>query len=244
MKDLRELSQAVVDSERHSMHKSSDLHSLHSDALPLHPVRSRSTFLGSLVLSGVLVPLVYFGVQLVTSRGYPGYSFVANTASELGSDRSPWADAFNITVMALGVVIAVFGASAAAGLRALRTQWWRIVPLVIAVLTMSVQTFWAAYFPLPDPRHGGHPVFVVGMILLVPSMLLALWNDMGVVGRGYFIFTLVHVGVMILIFTGRILPEAFVDAAGLKQRLFTLALFPPFGVAAVVIWRRLQGGKA
>ncbi len=206
-------------------------------------MRSKKRFLAYAVLTGVLVPLVYFGVQGVTSLGYPGYSFVANTASELGSDRSPWARGFNITVMVLGVVIAMFGASAAMGLRSLGTQWWRVVPLVIAVLTISVQTFWAAYFPLPDPRHGGHPVFIVGMMLLLPSMLLALWNHMGVAARGYFFFTHVHVAVMILIFSGVLFSDAFVDAAGLKQRLFTLALFPPFAVAGVVMWRRLCAGK-
>lgn len=205
---------------------------------PIHPL------LRAAVLLGVLVPVLYFGVQIAVAPWYPGHSYVHNVASHLGSDLSPKADVFNRTVQALGVVIAATALAFGAGLRSAGAAWWRIVPLCIAMLTIAVQTFWAAYYPMPDPRHGGHPAFIAGMLLFPPAMFAAMWPYAGRLGRAYFIFTLIHLAVMVPIMSGIVLRETLADAQGVKQRLFTVALFMPFAVGAVILSRRLKRAGA
>ena len=38
--------------------------------------------------AGIAVPVLYYGVQLLAAPFYPGYSFITNVASDLGSPTS------------------------------------------------------------------------------------------------------------------------------------------------------------
>src|SRR4051794_40433179 len=60
---------------------------------------------------GLLVPVLYFGMQLAAAPFYPGYSFISNVASELGSDKAQYASIFNIGIMATGAcaILAAIG---------------------------------------------------------------------------------------------------------------------------------------
>jgi hypothetical protein len=53
---------------------------------------------------GIAIPFLYFGLQLIAAPFYPGYSFVRNVASELGSDLARYPTPFNIGIMILGIL--------------------------------------------------------------------------------------------------------------------------------------------
>lgn len=45
--------------------------------------------------AGIAVPILYFGIQVLAARFYPGYGFTNQDASALGSNGSSFPDIFN-----------------------------------------------------------------------------------------------------------------------------------------------------
>lgn len=186
---------------------------------------------------GVLVPVLYFGMQLTAAPFYPGYSFVSNVASELGSDKAQYSSIFNMGIMATGTC----AISAAVGFALLLHKLGRtaIGILLPAALTLiGIQSIWAGYFPMPDPRHGGHPLFIIRMITMPFLVSIALWREASKALRIYLVLSMLLLLCMVPIMTGLIHTDREA-LKGLHQRLLTLAIFPPIGVAAVVLSRRL-----
>jgi hypothetical membrane protein len=188
---------------------------------------------------GMAVPFLYFGIQLLTAPFYPGYSFVSNVASELGSDLSPHRTLFNAGLMLLGLVtlLAAVGFWRALQRLGARPLLAGLTGLVVAV--NGVQTLWAGYFPMPDPRHGGHPLFILNMILIPFLVTGVLWKQSGALLRAYLVATLLLITGMIPIMSGMTGLDTQ-TYRGLFQRLVTLAIFPPIGVGAYCLARRLQ----
>src|SRR5262249_42897217 len=58
----------------------------------MRPIRRGDGVTVALLRSGIAVPLLYYGVQLVAAPFFADFSVLSTTASELGSDRSshPW----------------------------------------------------------------------------------------------------------------------------------------------------------
>lgn len=187
---------------------------------------------------GVAVPFLYYGVQAAAAPYFPGFRFVSTTASELGSDLSNWPGLFNTGVFVLGGL----SLTAAAGfLRASRRFGTHpaLAGLAAAAVAMNgVQTVWAAAYPMPDPRHGGHPAFIVAMLLLPVLLTAAMWrHTRWPWWRGYYLATLLLLAAMVPVMSGL----AGLDThayRGLVQRVFTLAIFPPIGVSAYLLLRR------
>ncbi|MFY0533754.1 hypothetical protein [Nannocystis pusilla] len=48
-----------------------------------------------MLLGAVLLPILYFAVQLALAPTFPNYDFMTDAASLLGSDQSPHAAVFN-----------------------------------------------------------------------------------------------------------------------------------------------------
>jgi len=187
---------------------------------------------------GVLVPLVYYGIQAAAAPFFPDFSVNRVTASELGSDRSPVAWLFNWGIFAQGVltIIAAFGFFSA-------FRYFGVHPVLAgltsaALVLNGVQTLWAGWFPMPDPRHGGHPLFVVGMLTLPFLLAAAMWKaSTNRTVRAYFLLNLLGLAAVAPLMAG----ASGIDLSqyrGLLQRIFTLTIFPPIGVAALVLLRR------
>src|ERR1039458_10531164 len=51
---------------------------------------------------GIAVPFLYFGSQIVAALCYPGYSFLSQSASQLGSDLARYPAVFNIGAIVTG----------------------------------------------------------------------------------------------------------------------------------------------
>jgi hypothetical membrane protein len=188
---------------------------------------------------GIAVPLLYYGVQLVAAPFFPDFSVLGTTASELGSDRSahPW-------ILNAGAILT--GVAALVGsiglLRALRRLGAHPIVALVSLLVVAgtgLSSLWAGIFPLPDPRHGGHPSLLIAM-LAVPFVLgFALWR-LGVSKaiKAYLFATIVLLIVMLPIMM-RMIDIDMHTYAGLLQRIFALTVFVPIGVAAFELARRL-----
>lgn len=71
-------------------------------------LRSSSDHISLVALRmGVAVPVLYYGTQIVAAVFFPGYSFMSEAASLLGSDRSTRPLIFNAGVMATGIATLV-----------------------------------------------------------------------------------------------------------------------------------------
>ena len=188
---------------------------------------------------GVLVPFAYYGIQAAAAPYFPGFSFVGTTASELGSTLSRRPAVFNAGIMAMGAATLVASVGFFLGFRRLGVN--RVLTLLAsaAVAVNGVQTLWAGYFPLPDPRHGGHAPFKVAMILLPFLLAGALWRHASPPLKAYFVATLLLLAAMFPIMSGisGIDTHAY---RGLQQRVYTLTVFPPIGVAAYALRKRIR----
>ncbi|MFM9957888.1 MAG: DUF998 domain-containing protein [Phycisphaerales bacterium] len=201
----------------------------------------RAIALQALLACGVAVPAVYFGLQIAAAPFFPDYDWIRNTASDLGSTDLPHHRAFNVGVLTLAGVIAFATAGFWAALTRTGTRAWLAALVTIALLGMSVQTAWAGWFPAPDPRHGGHPAFVIAMLATPTLLTLAMWRRSGRALRTYFALSLLVLAAMVPIMSG-LIPFDRGASAGLLQRILTATIFIPIGVAAAKLMqtRRLQ----
>ena len=67
--------------------------------------------------AGVSVPVIYYGGQLVAAPVYAGYSFLAQVASELGSDSSSLPAVFNTSAFLTAAAMALAAWGYIEGLR-------------------------------------------------------------------------------------------------------------------------------
>jgi hypothetical membrane protein len=188
---------------------------------------------------GIAVPLLYYGVQLVSAPFFPDFSFLGTTASELGSDRSvrPWIFNAGAILTGIGALVGSIGL-----LRALRRLGAHsIVPWLtfLAVGGTGLSALWAGIFPMPDPRHGGHPSMLIAMLAVPFVLSFALWR-LGVsrAMNAYFVATIGLLLVMIPIMM-RAIDLDMHTHGGLLQRIFGLTEFLPISVAACQLARRM-----
>jgi glucans biosynthesis protein C len=123
-----------------------------------------------LLFGAVLVPLLYFGIQLALAPFHPGYDFRTDVASLLGARGAPGATFFNLAA-ALSGVAAIAGALGLwRSLAAAAPLWVRLL-LALAIVGLGFGNIWAGVYPLPDPRHSANPFapafFVMPLLLCV-----------------------------------------------------------------------------
>jgi hypothetical protein len=189
---------------------------------------------------GIAVPFIYYGTQIVAAPFFTDYSFVRQPASLLGSDHSTHPAVFNAGVMATGAAtfIAAFGFFIA--LRRIGANLFLNGLTFVALLGNAISSLWAGYYPMPDPRHGGHPAFLVPMLLLPFLLLVTLWKGRnGRTLKAYLIATIALLIAMVPIISGNtsIDNRAY---GGMIQRIFALTVFPPIAVCAYHLARRIQ----
>ncbi len=184
---------------------------------------------------GVAVPLLYFGVQIAAAPFYPGYSFLSQVASELGSDRSTFPALFNAGAITTGVAALLASPGFLRALRRLGT-----VPVLAWLTSMSLAStglagIWAGSFPLPDPRHNPG-LLGIGVFLLPLLFAAALWKR-GEPMKSYLLVNAVLFIVLIPIMSGM----AGLDTRGyqgLLQRIGATVFYLPIGVVAWFLFRR------
>jgi len=189
---------------------------------------------------GVAVPFLYYGIQVAAAPFFPGFSVVGNTASELGSNLSQHPSLFNSGIFVQGAVTIIVAVGFLVALLRIGTHPVLAWITASAVALAGVGTLWAGIFPMPDPKHSGHPVFLIGTLLVPVALTVVLWKrSRSWLLKGYFIATLLLLLAMVPIMSG----ASGLDThayRGLTQRVFALTIFPPIGVASFVLVRRLR----
>jgi hypothetical membrane protein len=195
------------------------------------PLRSDQPMTQFLLKCGVAVPILYFGSQLVASAFFPGYSFVTQPASLLGSNLAVYPAIFNTGALLTGIswLLASFGFwQALTNLRVPQVLTWLIA---IGLGVSAISTIIAGTFPMPDPRHAawgiGAPAYILSPILLSA----ALWKHMTRGFKIYFLISLLALVGLILLRSG-VLNLKLSQMEGLFQRLFALTVFTPIAVSA------------
>jgi hypothetical membrane protein len=182
---------------------------------------------------GIAVPIMYFGLQLIAMPFYPGYSLLANAASDLGSPNSRLPIVFNLGAMISGLLTVL---SSYGFLRAF--QDLRIAPILawpasIAVALTGLSSVWAGTFPLPDPRHAANPM-AVGLFLMPFIMAAALWKPSSLNLKIYLVANMLVFGLLAAIMSGTI-PVNQGAYGGLLQRILALIAFVPIGIGAAFL---------
>ncbi len=182
----------------------------------------------TLLIGLVVLPVVYFGIQLLLAPAYPGYSLWRDPTSGLGSDRSPVALWFNAAAIAGGMAgIAgswgAYRAFEAAGGRARAL----ILPIVMAMVAAGF--LWAGIFPLPHPLHPMNPSTPAMLITPVLALIYAWWAP---ALRPLRVVLLVNLTffLAVLPFMIGLVPVDRGTVGGLLQRLLALPVFLPIGL--------------
>jgi hypothetical membrane protein len=189
------------------------------------------------------VPFLYFGTQLVAAPYFPDYSFVRQAASLLGSNLSTHPSIFNVGAIATGLAT-LFAAPgffvAFHRLGANRILAWITC---VALVGSGISSAWAGYFPLPDPRHSGHPALLIAMISLPFLFTATLWKERDAwLLKTYLVATIVLLVVMIPIMSGATGLDTH-SYSGLLQRIFALTVFPPIAVCAFFLAIRVNSSS-
>jgi hypothetical membrane protein len=185
---------------------------------------------------GILAPILYFGAQLVASRFYPGYDFLRQSASELGSDRSLRPEVLNSGAALTGIAVLLASYGILRALLLLRVHRVLAILTFVALLSAGVGALWAGLFPLPDPRHNSGPLgagaFVLPLLFAlslrrVRPLHIYLWTNV------------VLFAVMVPVMGGMTsLPlESF---RGALQRVAAAVIYMPIGIVSAVLLRHAR----
>ena len=187
---------------------------------------------------GIAVPIMYFGLQLLAMPFYPGYSLLANAASDLGSPDSSLPAVFNLGAIISGLLTVLSSYGFARAFQQLRITPILAWPASIAVALTGLSSVWAGTFPLPDPKHGANPM-VIGLFLMPFIMAAALWKPSSLNLRIYLLANIAAFGLLAAIMSGTI-PVDQGAYGGLLQRILALIAFVPIGVGAAFLLARVR----
>lgn len=180
---------------------------------------------------GALVPLVYFGVQFIAAPCYPDYSFLVNSASQLGSDRSTCPQWLNGGAILSGILGLLSTYGIGTRLQAAGANVWFAWACAACAASVAAAAIWAGLHPMPDPRHNPGAIGI-GMFIGPFALLAAFWKlrDARAM-RAYLWFTLAAFALLVPIMSG-ISPIDLQRYGGLLQRIAALVLYLPPAVTA------------
>jgi hypothetical membrane protein len=180
---------------------------------------------------GAFVPVLYFGTQLVAAQFYPGYSFVAQSASELGSPHSdhPWI--LNSGAIATGVATLIAATAFPAALRRFHTPKALIWITVLAMISMGAAAIWAGTFSLPDPRHNPRAIGI-GAFLLPVLFAADFFRAHGEKALKTYLFSNLALFVLMIPVMANVPELGLEPYRGALQRVAAAILYVPVGVIA------------
>lgn len=192
-----------------------------------------------LLISAILVPVLYFGIQLLLAPLTPGYDLRTQATSLLGADGAPYSAWFNGATILSGVAAIVGGLGIVCALGRESSIWVRAL-LALALIGLGFGNIWAGTFALPDPRHAANP-FAPAFFALPLLLCGAGWIAPRLRGlRLYLGLNLVLFAAMVPVMVG----VTMIDRAaygGLLQRILALAIMLPIGIIG---WHLLRDRDA
>jgi len=188
---------------------------------------------------GIAAPFLYFGSQIAAALFFPGYSFLSQSASQLGSDMARYPAVFNTGAILTGAATLIASLGFLRGLHRLgshRALTWLTAGGLAASALMHL---WAGAFPMPNPRHGQNP-FQIAAVMLPILIGAAVWKGVRAPARVYFVGTVLALAALMM----NLIPVNRQLYDGLFQRLLALTVFPPVGVASYVLRKHLADAGA
>lgn len=206
--------------------------------------RSGMSFNRILLLGAVAVPFLYYGTMLIASVLYPGYSHVTQYASELGSASAPYPAVFNIGAILGGIAGVLGGIGVFRTLRVLGRG--TVVPglVALAIIGQAIGFIFAGMFPMPDERHGGFGIGLLGMIgpLFAAIAMRHAPRDLRWVAPLLVLNTLLAIAMFaVMMGVGDLVTRGNV---GIVQRVNSLTNMPWVGLLGWVLLRWLKRGQA
>ena len=146
---------------------------------------------------GITVRLLYFGSQVAAALVFPGYSFLSQSASQLGSDLARYPAVFNIGAIATGLATLLASWGFLRGLTGVGRPRVLAWATATAIAVSAFMHLWAGVFPMPNPRHGQNPFQVAAVA--VPILIgAAVWGGAHAPLRVYFVVTILTLAVLML----------------------------------------------
>ncbi|MBK7594093.1 MAG: DUF998 domain-containing protein [Gemmatimonadetes bacterium] len=188
---------------------------------------------------GILIPIVYYGIQPIAILFARDYDIVRQVASELGMVTvSSRPAVYNIGRIVGSIPTWIAAVGFPFGLTRMGTRPLPTWLTTVGMICIAMSTVQAGIFPLPDPRHEG--VFLIGFPVWSLSLIAAARSlpDSG----AFRIYLTVNfaLSILMLVARGVVGEQFFSPIAGLFQRLFALVTVVPIGVAAWFLARRLK----
>lgn len=186
-----------------------------------------------LLAAAILVPVGYFGIQVLAAPWYPHYSVLANTASDLGSNLSMRPAVFNTGALLIGLLAIPGSAGLALSLPRLGVGRASTFALALCLASAGLSAVWAGLHPLPSPRHNPG-LLSIGMFA---APLIALWAGwrmppVRAMRIGLALNALAFVA-LVFVMSGK----AHINLSGIGggvQKLLALASFAPGAVIAAL----------
>jgi hypothetical membrane protein len=185
---------------------------------------------------GIVVPVCYFGIQLIAAPFFRGYSFVDQPASLLGSDLSTFPILFNLGAMLTGVIAVIASFGFAGALQQLKAHRLFVWLSFILLLSVGLGNLWAGIFPMPSPRHGTNP-FGIAFFLLPFLLPIVLWKFSSRPIKIYFLLNILFFGLLALS-KSRVITIDLFNHEGIFQRTLAFIAFVPIAVSAYALLQK------
>ena len=208
--------------------------------------------------AGAIVPLAYCSACVIAACFYPGFSFVSQPVSELGSlvaldQAHPWI--FNDGVIATAAAV-LFGAIGIVSTHH-RSGGHIVIAalLMLAMALVAMSTAIVGLVPWPDQRHGGPdpfggPGWLASAFLLTPVLLaIAMWKRSDGMLRACLAGGVLLIAVLTVVRSGVTGVEHGGPHEGLVQLLFAVAVYGQIGICSMWLldavprraWRTIAG---
>jgi hypothetical membrane protein len=180
-------------------------------------IKMEQVFLGM----GIAFWLIYLLNLIVLGAISPGYSHMRHQVSHLGTVDFPYHYIFNTVIILSGLLLIPTGMGFYYSVK--RIAGRKVLAFVIGILVgiSSIGCFFAGFYPLPDPRHGGYGIGTI-LFLAPPFLTWAFWKIRGtrfLILYQFISFILMIITFLILTGVGGLINGL---NAGLFQRLFIL----------------------
>ena len=191
----------------------------------------------ALLVAAVLVPIAYFGSQVLAAPYFPNFSVLTTSASDLGSNLSSRPNIFNAGLL-FTAVLAFFGSiGLVLTLPSFGANKLAASLLGLGLVSAGFASAWAGLHPLPDPQHGPGALGI-GMFT---EPFVAVWAAWRLQPARALRIILSFNAVAFIVCAVTISGVSGVDLlafGGLVQKCLAMTSFAPSAIiAAVVIWR-------
>lgn len=190
-----------------------------------------------LLVAAILVPVVYFGAQVLAAPYFPDYSLLTTSASDLGSDLSSRPGILNTGALLTGVLALLGSVGLAMSLPRIGAGKLAACALALCVASAGLASLWAGGHPLPSPRHD--PGALGAGMFVAP--FAAVWAAWRLPPAGALRWTLSLNAVAFVALAAIMFGVGDIDLSacgGLMQKLLAVASFSPSAVIAAIAIRR------